>query len=115
MSKRGDDGFDLKVIELRDRPLAHPTAMTRIRLLWRDGKFTWGPHVEERLTRRRLDMTDVENIIRYGTVVEHSKPGMNWRYKIDGPTVEQKRGGVACEIDGELLVLVSVMLRTWRT
>ena len=114
MSKDGRYGGGAKVIQLLDRPLSYPRAMARIRKLWREGKFTLSPHAEERLLKRRLDITDIENFIRYGRVVEHSKGGACWRYKVEGETVEQRKGGIVCGIDGDLLVFVSVMLRTWR-
>jgi hypothetical protein len=88
--------------------------MARIKELWRKGEITWSPHAEERLAARKLDITDVENIIRFGHVSESSKPGQEWRYKVEGPTVEQQRAGIVCEFHGDLLVLVSVMLRGYR-
>jgi hypothetical protein len=113
MTSNGGGG-DRKVISLTDRPLAYRTAIARIKLLWRQEKVTWSRHFEDRLIERQLDMTDVESIIHTGQVVEHSRPGINWRYTVDGKTVEGKKGGLVCEIDGDLLVFISVMLRTWR-
>jgi hypothetical protein len=104
-----------KVILFVDRPLSYSRAMQRIKELWRAGKFTWCRHAEERLVSRGLDITDVESIVRSGRVVGHSKPASLWRYTVEGPTVEAKAGGIVCELAGDLLVLVSVMLRgTWR-
>jgi len=102
------------VIRLVDRPLSYPRAMERVRILWREGRFTWSRHAEERLLKRGLDITDVENIIRSGRVIGHSKPGAAWRYEVEGQTVEGKKAAIICEIDGDLMIFVSAMLRTWR-
>jgi len=89
--------------------------MERCRTLWKEGKFTWVRHAEERLSALGWDITDVENMIRYGRVIEHSKPGDFWRYKLEGPNAERQTGGLAYEFHGELLVLVSVMMKgKWR-
>lgn len=117
MAKRGKFS---NVIRFEDRPLSASTASERIRTLWRDGKFGWYPHAEQRMAERGMDITDVENIIRYGQVIEHSRPGpaTPWRYVVEGPNIERKKAGVVCELelDGDLLLLVSVMERgTWRS
>jgi Domain of unknown function (DUF4258) len=101
------------VIPLQDRPLTPLRALERIKILWRDGNFSWCPHAEQRMIERGLDITDVENVIRYGQVVENSRPGPTtpWRYVVEGSDIEGKRAGVVLELEGDLLLLVSVMER----
>jgi uncharacterized DUF497 family protein len=112
MADKGGDKRSSKVVHLDvDRPLTNGRAMQRIKALWTDGKFTWLPHAEQRLIERGLDITDVEVLVRYGKVVESSRPGAVWRYKVEGSTAEGKKGAVVFELAGDLLILVSVMLQ----
>lgn len=112
MARRGGDRPDAKIIRSDiDRPLTYSGAMRRIKALWADGRFTWLPHAERRLMERGLDVTDIEVMVRYGKVVESSRPGTVWRYKVEGSTAEGKKGAVVFELEGDLLILLSVMLR----
>jgi hypothetical protein len=97
-------GFD------RARPFSNEAAAKRIRTLWREGSVTWLPHAEERLFERGLNILDVEHLVRYGRVVENSRPGGVWRYKIKGRTVEGKTASAVFEPNGDLLTVVTVML-----
>lgn len=93
-----------------ERPLSNEAAAKRIRTLWREGRVTWLPHAEDRLAQRGFTMLDVEHLVRYGRVVEHSRPGNLWRYKIKGRTVEEKTASVVFEPEGDLLTVVTIML-----
>ncbi len=93
-----------------ERPLSNEAAAKRIRKLWAEGKVTWSPHAEERLLGRGLNMLDVEHIVRYGRVIENSRPGNRWRYKMQGRTVEGKGASAVFELAGDLLAVVTVML-----
>ena len=117
MSIKGGSGRGgSNVVPLVDRPLSYPRAMARCKTLWKDGKFTWVPHADERLLELGWDIADMENMIRFGRVVEHSKPGNLWRYTLEGPTAEQHTGRVVYELAGELLIFVSVIRKgKWRT
>ncbi len=92
------------------QPLRPEKAAQRIRTLWREGLVTWSPHAEQRLSDRGLNMLDVEHLVRYGRVVEHSRPGASWRYTLRGTTMEGKPASVVIEMGGELLTVVTVML-----
>jgi hypothetical protein len=91
------------------RPLSNEAAIKRIRMLWREGEVAWPRHAKDRLLERKLDILDVEYLARYGQVVESSRPGKFWRYKIKGRTVEGKTASAVFEINGNLLTVVTVM------
>jgi hypothetical protein len=82
----------------------------RIKTLWESGHTEISVHAQERMKLRNLDMPDVQNVIRYGRVVDHSKPANLWRYVIEGKSVDGKKTSVVVEINGALTI-VTVMRR----
>jgi hypothetical protein len=57
---------------------------------------------------RRLDRNDLASMIRYGRVVEHSKPGQLWRYKVAGRTVDGEQASCVVEINGRLIIVTVI-------
>jgi transcription elongation GreA/GreB family factor len=86
-------------------PTNYKRVRQRIRRLWDSGETAISHHARVRMKERRLDITDVQEVIRYGEIVDHSKPGDHWRYVIDGKTVEHTRLRVVVEINGSLMIV----------
>lgn len=93
---------------MRDRPLSDRQAMERVRTLWKEGVVEILPHAQERMRQRRLDRNDLASIIRYGRVVEHSKPGQVWRYKVTGQTVDREQASCVVEMNGSLMIVTVI-------
>jgi hypothetical protein len=92
------------VVPIQD-PTNYRRVQERIRKLWEEGAVEILPHAALRMKERKMEITDVYNVIRYGRVTEHSKPGELWRYVVEGKTVEGTKAGVVVEIDGTLIVV----------
>lgn len=60
------------------------------------------------MTQREIDINDIQNVIRYGRIVEHSKPMERWRYTILGKAVDSARMKVVVEINGNLVLLTVI-------
>ncbi len=93
---------------LGDRPLSARQAMERIRILWKEGFVAILPHAQERMRQRHIDMQDLAHLIRFGRIVEHSKPAQQWRYKIEGASVDGEKSACVVEIDGTLIVVTVI-------
>lgn len=39
------------------------------------------------MRKRKIDVLDLQNIIRYGSIISHDRQGGKWRYRIQGATV----------------------------
>ena len=65
-------------------------------------------HVRHRMTQRKLSLRDIRHCLKYGRVVEHSRPFRLWRYKVDGSTIDGEPMSCVVEINGEL-VLITVI------
>lgn len=104
------------VIPFGDRPLTPQRAMERIKTLWQEGQVEIQPHAGQQMRARRLEITDVEHIIRYGRVVEHSRPrpGGPWRYKVEGSAVDGGWAACVVELVGRLLIITVIGKRTKR-
>lgn len=97
-----------KLVSLGE-PFSYPKAIERIRKLWRQGDVAWTKHAKVRLEERHLDANDVRWVIQSGHVVEHSRPARDWRYVVEGRTVEGKTIQCVFEIAGSLLTVVTVL------
>lgn len=95
-----------------DHPLSHGQAKTHIRQLWETGYVTWTTHAQNRMKQRHLSMSDIEYIVRYGYVTEHSHPGRYWRYKFVGKTVEGESLACVIEIQENVANIITVMHAT---
>src|SRR5262245_60869090 len=80
----------------------------RIKKLLEEGKTEITYHAQKRMKERNIDITDVQYVIRYGRITEHSKPMTFWRYTIVGKAVDGD--GVKCvvEIDGSLIIVTVI-------
>jgi hypothetical protein len=85
----------------------------RIKHLWNHGDFEPLAHLVERMVKRKLDMNDVQNVIRYGKITEHSKPMDLWRYTVLGKCVEGQPVKCILELDADrqFIILISVMVK----
>jgi len=91
-----------------DRPLSYRQAIERVRTLWKDGVVEILPHAQDRMRQRRLDRNDLASVIRYGRIVEHSKPGQRWRYKVMGRSVDGEQASCVVEINGSLIIVTVI-------
>ena len=90
------------------RPEDYKRAHQRIRKLWADGLVEIRHHAQQRMKERKRDMTDIDNVIKYGQITGHSKPMTLWRYTLDGKDVDGKRMRCVVEIDGSLIIVTVV-------
>ncbi|MEE9219305.1 MAG: DUF4258 domain-containing protein [Acidobacteriota bacterium] len=93
-----------KIVPFED-PTNYWRAIKRIRKLWQEGNVTWIPHAEEQMRVRGIDLTDVAHLIRYGRIVNHSRPVELWRYEIKGKMVDGGQAKCVVEIDGALIII----------
>jgi len=101
---RGGHGEGISYSKTDNYKQAHQ----RIRKLWNDGFVEIGIHAQSRLRQREIQMTDIANVIRYGQIIEHSKPGTLWRYTILGKAVDGDRMKCVCEINGTLVIVTVI-------
>ena len=89
-------------------PTNYKWAHQRIKKLWSEGKTEIGYHGQLRMSQRKIDVNDIQNVIRYGRIVEHSKPLQLWRYGILGKAVDGARMKVVVEINGGLIIVTVI-------
>jgi hypothetical protein len=94
------------LIPISDRPLHGRSAADRIKALWKDGSVVWTHHAEHQMKARKIDMTDIQHIIRYGRVVSHERGRQRWRYRVEGRCVDGKPAVCIVEVNG-LFVIVT--------
>ncbi len=102
-----------KIIPLRD-PTNYRRVLQRIKELWKEGEVEIKPHAKDRMRERDIYTTDMENVIRYGRVMQHSRPKTLWRYVVEGPSVDSGPIGCVVEIDGRLIIVTVVDIRRRR-
>lgn len=93
-------------------PTNYKQVRARIRKLYHEGltQITKS-HAWPRMDQRKIEITDVQHILNFGRVVDHSKPGRNWRYTLEGTSLDTSRAiRVIVEING-FLIVVSVMIK----
>lgn len=80
----------------------------RIKKFWTQGQVLISTHAQDRMDGRKIGILDVEHVIKYGSVVDHSKPGELWRYTVRGTLVDG--GGIDCvvEINGRLILVTLI-------
>lgn len=83
-------------------------AIKRIRHLWNEGIVIWTHHAEERMDERDCNMLDVQHIIRYGQIIEHSLPKGYWRYTIKGETLSGRTASCVVEVKGSLIIVTVI-------
>ena len=97
-----------KTVRLPDQPLSPRRAIERIRLLERDIGIVLTRHARQRLVQRKLSRRDIRHCLKYGRVVEHSKPSRLWRYKVRGSTVDGEPMSCVVEINGKLILITVI-------
>jgi hypothetical protein len=80
----------------------------RIKKLWNEGEVEPGIHAQQRMAERGIDMNDVQNVIRYGRIIEHNRPIRLWRYTILGKAVDGEKTKCVVEIDGKLIIVTVI-------
>jgi hypothetical protein len=73
--------------------------------MWKAGAVVWTSHAEARMKTRKIEMTDIQHLVRYGRVTEHSRPRFKWRYKIEGTSVDGESLRCLVEINGHLVIV----------
>jgi hypothetical protein len=67
-------------------------------------------HATERLEQRQLDASDIQNVIRYGTVTHGGPsefPDASKRFVLEGPAVDGETIVCVVEVDGSLVVVTA--------
>lgn len=103
-----------EIIRLRDRPLNPNRAIQRMRRLLKEGAVSWAVGTRGKLQDRRLDMLDVENVIRCGRVVDRSRPYDRWRYTLQGPSADGRNIWLIVEIGDNLIIITAYPRRRKR-
>ena len=93
---------------LPDRPLSPRRAIERIRQLERDVGIVWTGHAGQRMAQRKLSRRDIRHCLKYGRVIEHSKPSRLWRYKVQGSTIDGESMSCVVEINGKLILITVI-------
>lgn len=98
------------VVPLHD-PANYAVAQRSIKRLWDEGLYIPHPHALQRMEERGLNNLDIQHIIRYGKIVDHTMPSSLWRYKIQGRTLDRRTASCIVEMDAHSLILVTVISR----
>jgi len=83
----------------------------RIRKLWNEGRTEFTIHAQQNMRKRAIDTPDIQNVIHYGRIIEHSKPMAHWRYTLLGNAVDGKKVKCVVEIGGSLIIVTVIDLR----
>jgi hypothetical protein len=85
--------------------LDYAKVMERVRFLWDKGAVTWSNHTLERMEERNFDTLDIQNAIRYGTIVRHKIEKGQYRYVIGGKTVDGRLLKCVVLVRGSLIFI----------
>jgi Domain of unknown function (DUF4258) len=87
-------------VQDHDTPLSLENATNVIRKAWHIGRMHVGTHIKKRFAERGVDMIDLENIIRTGSVVgrEYDDAYKNWKYRMSG-TADGRKLDVIIALD----------------
>jgi len=93
-------------------PISNPgnykLALQRIKKLFNEGNTVVTADARLRMGQRRLTDIDLAHCIRYGRIIEHSKPMTYWRYTMLGQSVEKRRMKCVVEINGNLMIVTVI-------
>ena len=92
-------------------PLNYKRVMWRIKKIWEEGSVKFVHHANEQMKKRGLDVSDVENISRYGRIVEHSQPAELWRYKIEGLSLDHGKAACIVELNKRLIIITVISIK----
>jgi hypothetical protein len=75
-------------LEGKDVGLSLENATAIIRKAWGRGRLHVGTHIKKRMAQRKVDMIDLENVIRNGVVSssKYDEEYKNWKYRMVGTT-----------------------------
>ena len=94
-----------------DRPLNGRDAVARMGALWRAGRVVFTLHAAERMLARGILAVDLERVrVRTGRVAEVTRPGLQWRYCVEGATIDGRRIRCITEMDEGLLIITVIDL-----
>jgi Domain of unknown function (DUF4258) len=65
-----------------ENPGDYARVLRRVRRLWDEGEIQLNDHAQRAMRKRKIDMLDVQNIIRTGSIVSHDFQRGTWRYVI---------------------------------
>ena len=80
----------------------------RIKKLLVDGEMVIRSHASARMRERGFDMNDVRHGLRYGQVIDHSRPGGLWRFTVRGKTPDENPITCVVEINGRILLVTVI-------
>lgn len=101
------------VVQLVD-PYNKRRAIERIKKLWREGDFVIVSHAKKAMEEDDLSISDVDNVIHYGSITEITPNRQNWRYRIEGPCIEHLRTACIVELDGKAILVTVFRLQRVR-
>jgi hypothetical protein len=78
--------------EGNDVALSLENATAVIRKAWSRGRLHVGTHIKKRMAQRKVDMLDLENVIRNGVVSssKYDEDYKNWKYRMVGTSDGRK-------------------------
>ena len=79
-----------------------------VKKLWDKGLTRFTYHARKRMAEKNRETTDIQYIIYYGTIVEHSHPGDFWRFKLEGKTVDDDLLACVVEIENKLVIITII-------
>ncbi len=91
-----------------DDPTNYKFVAARIRSFLRKGFVDIRPHALKRMQERGFESTDIQHVILYGRVIDHSLPdvkGHYWRYVVQGTTPDKKLLHCVVEINNHLMIV----------
>lgn len=101
------------VVIALDDPYDKARVHRRIKKLLLEGEIMFHPHAQVRMRSRQLDTSDVLNVLRYGQITEITQTRNNWRYRMEGQTVERQAAGCVVEINGGIMIVTIFEIGRW--
>lgn len=92
-------------------PTDYKAVVIRIRRIWNEGTTVFTSHAQDAMEERGIHELDIQHVIRFGEIKEHTKPGELWRYRVEGETVDGDWLGVIVEINGSLIIVTVLTKR----
>ena len=88
-----------------DNPSDYARVHRRIKRLWDEGTVVVLPHAQAALLKRRMDLTDVQHVVRHGSIVSHDRQKEQWRYRIQGSTVAGATASCIVALEGGVIII----------
>lgn len=94
--------------------LSRPQALRKIKsIVGGNGKVVPRKHLKKRLKERRLTMQDVLYVLKSGAIYDEPELDIrtnNWKYKVEGITIDEKPIKVPVVIIGDSIFLLTVLI-----